>query len=58
VFEAINIAWPRPANPQWYLNWGVIIMMSVLGALGVVVFAWVFRSNAPAVASAPLEERG
>lgn len=58
VFEAINIAWPRPANPQWYLNWGVVIMMSALGILGVLVFGYVFRSNPPALAPVAVEEGG
>jgi amino acid transporter len=58
VFEAVNIAWPRPANPQWFLNWGVIIMMGTLGVLGVGVFAYVFRSSAPALRTVPVEEGG
>jgi amino acid transporter len=45
VFECINIAWPRPANPQWYLNWGVIIMIAVLGVLGLAVSTAMFKSN-------------
>ncbi len=56
VFEAINIAWPRHANPQWYLNWGVIIMMSALGVIGLFVFAWAFRGSAPAIARLSVEE--
>jgi amino acid transporter len=58
VFEAVNIAWPRPANPQWYLNWGVIIMMGALGVLGVGVFAYVFRSRTPALGNVAVEEGG
>lgn len=58
VFEAINIAWPRPANPQWYLNWGVIIMISVLGLLGVFVFGYVFRTRTLALAADTVEEKG
>jgi len=46
VFECVNIAWPRPANPQWYLNWGVIIMMGVLGVLGILTSSYMFRSRA------------
>jgi amino acid transporter len=53
VFECVNIAWPRPANSQWYLNWGVIIMIAILGALGLAVSAWVFKSG---VQLAPVEE--
>lgn len=53
VLECVNIAWPRPANPQWYLNWGVLIMMAVLGLLGVIVSSVVFRTQpaSPAVMS-------
>jgi amino acid transporter len=58
VFEAINIAWPRHANPQWYLNWGVIIMIGVLGVLGLVVSAYVFRSNVPGLPAMTAEEGG
>ncbi len=45
IFECVNIAWPRPANPQWYLNWGVLIMIGVLGLLGLFVSNYVFRSS-------------
>ena len=58
VFETINIAWPRPEAPQWYLNWGVIIMFGFLGVLGALVSAYVFRSNEPAVAAVTLKEGG
>jgi hypothetical protein len=58
VFETINIAWPRPANPQWYLNWGVVIMIGILGALGLLIFAYVFRANAPGLAAKAAEEGG
>jgi hypothetical protein len=37
VFESINIAWPRPINGVWYLNWGIIIMSGIVGALGVLI---------------------
>ncbi len=56
VFECINIAWPRPANPQWYLNWGVIIMVGALGVLGLAVSTWVFRSGAGNLVVMPVEE--
>ncbi len=56
VFEIVNIAWPRPANPQWYLNWGVIIMVAVLGLLGLVVSGWVFRPTAGNLMVAEVEE--
>lgn len=49
VLETINIGWPRPLNPQWYLNWGVIIMTGVLGLLGILVYAYVSSSNIPSL---------
>ncbi len=58
IFEAVNIAWPRPANPQWYLNWGVLIMMGTLGVLGMLVFAYVFRAGAPRLGAVPVREGG
>lgn len=54
VFETINIAWPRPANGAWYLNWGLIIMTGILGAAGIGICAWVFRPAAPGAASGSL----
>lgn len=49
VLETINIAWPRNAySGVWYLNWGVIVMTGVLGATGVVIQRWVFRSGGEA----------
>lgn len=58
MFEAVNIAWPRPVNSSWYLNWGVIIMMGVLGVLGVLISAWVFRPGANNLEVSPIEEAG
>ncbi len=43
VFETINVAWPRDFNPQWWLNWGLIIMTAVLGIIGVVMCNRIFR---------------
>ena len=55
VFEAVNIAWPRPVNPQWYLNWGVIIMMGTLGLLGVAVLSYVSRTTLRTMQVEPVE---
>jgi hypothetical protein len=55
TFECVNIAWPRPSNPQWYLNWGVIIMISALAILGLAVAAWVFRPGSAGVRTESVE---
>jgi amino acid transporter len=47
VAESINIAWPRNLNNGvWYLNWGIIIMSGVLGVIGLVMCARIFRNPA------------
>jgi amino acid transporter len=46
VFECVDIAWPRSVNPEWYLNWAVIIMVTTLGTLGLGISCWVFRPTA------------
>lgn len=38
VFELVNIAWPRADGVPWYQDWGVIVMIVVVGALGVVAY--------------------
>ena len=43
VFETVNVAWPRDFNPQWWLNWGLIIMSVVLGVIGLVLCNRIFR---------------
>ena len=48
ILETVNIAWPRDAYGVWYLNWGVILVAAVLGALGFAVSSYVFRPGAPA----------
>jgi amino acid transporter len=47
TFETINIAWPRPIYGVWYLNWGLLIMTGILGVLGIVVSARIFRPGGP-----------
>ena len=55
VFECINIAWPRVLTPHWYLNWGVIIMIGVLGVLGIMVSSYVFRLDVVNLRAEPIE---
>ena len=45
VFETVNVAWPRDFNPQWWLNWGLIIMTVVLGTIGLVMCNRIFRGG-------------
>lgn len=45
VFETINISWPREilSGPDWWLQWSVVIVTAVLGALGALVYLTVRR---------------
>jgi amino acid transporter len=45
--EIINLAWPRSSTTEWYLNWGIIIMTGVLGAVGAVISWQVFKPGSP-----------
>jgi len=59
VLQSINIAWPRDLYGVWYLNWGLIIMTVVIGALGAVVMSWAFkpgRQHGPQHWAEPTEE--
>ena len=38
AFELINIAWPRATDLPWYQEYGVIVMIVVIGALGVLAY--------------------
>ncbi len=50
VAEIINIAWPRNTyGGIWYLNWGIVLAIVALGAVGVAVSAFVFRQGGEAV---------
>jgi uncharacterized BrkB/YihY/UPF0761 family membrane protein len=52
IAEIINIAWPRNTyGGVWYLNWGIILAIVVLGAIGVLVSAYVFRPGGDAVSA-------
>jgi amino acid transporter len=39
VFQLVNIAWPRATELPWYQEYGVVVMMVVVGALGGLVYA-------------------
>jgi amino acid transporter len=39
VFELVNIAWPRYPELEWYENWGVILIVIILGILGAIAYA-------------------
>ena len=39
LFELINISWPRDDTAPWYIQWGVVIMLIVLGGLGLIIWA-------------------
>ena len=38
AFETVNIVWPRYPDLPWYQNWGTLIMIAVLTALGFVAY--------------------
>jgi amino acid transporter len=62
VFETVNISWPREilSGPEWWLQWSVVIVTAVLGALGALVYATVrgrMRLGQPAVESADPNEQ-
>ncbi len=38
VFELVNIAWPRYPDLQWFENWGVILIVAILGVVGVLAY--------------------
>jgi len=49
VVEIINIAWPRNTYAGvWYLNWGIILAIVVLGVIGLLVSTYVFRPGGEA----------
>lgn len=39
VFELVNIAWPRYPELEWFENWGVILIMVILGVIGAIAYA-------------------
>lgn len=49
VFEIVNIAWPRLSDAPWYHNWGVVIMLGVIGIAGALAYRTV-RHEVHAVA--------
>jgi amino acid transporter len=49
IAEIVNIAWPRNLyGGVWYLNWGIVLVIAVLGMLGAIVSAFVFRRGGDA----------
>jgi len=44
VFEFVNIAWPRATDLPWYQEYGVVLMVVVIGLLGLAVYSSV-RGN-------------
>jgi amino acid transporter len=49
IVEIINIAWPRNTYAGvWYLNWGIILAIAVLGVVGLLVSTYVFRPGSEA----------
>jgi hypothetical protein len=49
IAEIINIAWPRNTyGGVWYLNWGIVLVIVVLGVLGALVCGYVFRPGGEA----------
>lgn len=43
LFQIVNVAWPRETGGGWAADWSTVIGVAVVGALGVVVEAWVHR---------------
>jgi amino acid transporter len=54
--EIVNLLWPRTVGPDWYLNWGSLIMTGVLGVLGALICLRSFRTGSPAAAAAQRPE--
>jgi amino acid transporter len=38
VFQLVNIAWPRATDLPWYQEYGVLVMIVVVGGLGALVY--------------------
>ncbi len=38
LFELVNIAWPRYPDLAWYENWGVVLIIGILGVIGIVAY--------------------
>jgi amino acid transporter len=39
VFQLVNIAWPRATDLPWYQEYGVLVMIALVGGLGALVYA-------------------
>ncbi|MBO9532964.1 MAG: amino acid permease [Solirubrobacteraceae bacterium] len=54
LFEVTNIAWPRDIGLDWYVEWGVLIMLGLIAVLGAITYRGVFKrepAEAPATAA-------
>lgn len=56
-FEIVNIAWPRLPGTPWYVNYGALAMVVVVGLGGVVVRALMQARERAVPAPAPAVER-
>jgi amino acid transporter len=43
--EIVNLVWPRAVTPDWYLNWGILIMTGALGVVGGLICWRVFPTG-------------
>ncbi len=48
VFELVNIAWPRFPELEWFENWGVVLIIVILGVVGVAAYLVVPKDDEPA----------
>jgi len=58
VLEAVNISWPRLPELPWYQNWGVPVVVAIVGVLGVAVYLTVRTRIAPVVEGQSGEDSG
>jgi amino acid transporter len=38
LFEMVNIAWPRDTSAPWYIQWGVVLITVIIGAIGGIIY--------------------
>ncbi len=39
LVETVNICWPRRTGQPWYIEWSMVIMPSIVGLVGVLLYA-------------------
>jgi amino acid transporter len=44
ILQFVNIAWPRAAYPEAYLNWSIVIGIGAIGVIGMAVYPAVKKS--------------